>query len=110
MTDTAIHGSKPMKERELLKHLTCSFCGKPIAHSGLPMFWTVKVERFGIDANAIRRQHGLGLMLGSPALAGVMGPDEDMAKPVMEPVTLTACEPCALTPVVLAIALEKQEC
>lgn len=109
MTDSPITSSKPMKEQELRNHLTCSFCGKAITHSGLPLFWRVKVERFGIDAQAVRRQQGLGMMLGSGSLAMVMGPDEDLALPVMKPTTLTACEPCAMKPVVLAIALEKQQ-
>lgn len=34
--------------------------------------------------------------IGHAALAGVMGPDEDLAKPVMEPVKLTVCESCAV--------------
>jgi hypothetical protein len=42
---------------------------------------------------AARRQQGLGLMLGG-ALAMHMGPDEDMAKPMMDAVTLTVCEVC----------------
>lgn len=84
-----------MKERELRQHATCSVCKQPIGKSGVPLFWTVTVNRYGLHADAIRRQTGLGMMLGAP-LAAVMGPDEDMATPVMEPVTLTMCEPCAL--------------
>lgn len=84
-----------MKERELRQHATCSLCEKKIGHTGLPLFWTVKIERFGIDLAAAQRQQGLGLMIGA-ALAMHMGPDEDVAKPVMEPVTITVCETCAL--------------
>ncbi len=85
-----------MNERELRQHATCSLCNKPIGRTGLPLFWRVKIERFGIDMRAVQRQTGLAMMLGNAALAGVMGPDEDMATPVMEPVTLTVCEECAL--------------
>jgi hypothetical protein len=35
-------------------------------------------------------------MLGSPALASVMGPNEDLAQPLMEPAVLTICESCNL--------------
>lgn len=83
-----------MKESELRQHATCSLCSRKIGHTGVPLFWTATVTRFGLDAQAIQRQIGLGMML-SPALAGVMGPDEDMAKPVMDPVTITVCESCA---------------
>lgn len=85
-----------MKEAELRKHATCSLCGNKVMASGMPLFWRVTVERFGIDMQAATRQQGLTMMLGSAGLAAVMGPDEDMAKPMMDAVTLTVCESCAL--------------
>lgn len=83
-----------MKESELRKHATCTVCRKRIGHTGVPLFWRVTVERFGIDANAARRQQGLGLMLGAE-LAMIMGPDEDMAQPMFPPAVATLCEDCA---------------
>lgn len=83
-----------MKESELLKHLKCSCCGRHIHHSGLPIFWVANV--------------GLGMMLGSHALASVMGPDEDMTVTLMEPKEITFCDECALT-TPIAIALERGE-
>lgn len=83
-----------MKEAELRKHATCSLCTRPIGHTRLPLFWKVTIERFGIDLAAMQRQQGLGLMIGAP-LAAVMGPDETMARPMMEPKVLTVCETCA---------------
>lgn len=83
-----------MKERELRQHATCSLCRKAIGHTGLPLFWRVKIERFGIDMAAAQRQQGLGMMIGGP-LAMVMGPDEDLAHLIHE-TTLTVCEACAL--------------
>jgi hypothetical protein len=85
-----------MKETELRKHATCDLCRQRIGHTGLPLFWRVRIERFGIDMRAAQRQTGLGLMLGA-GLAQVMGPDEDMARPVMAPLLLTVCEACACT-------------
>ena len=77
----------------------CAKCGKGVMHTGLPLFWRVTIERFGIDKGAVDRRHGLEMFFGggrgAAALAGVMGPDEDIAKPVMDPVTLTLCEDCA---------------
>jgi hypothetical protein len=84
-----------MKEAELRRHCVCSLCAKGIGASGIPLFWRVTVERFGVDLTAVKRQDGLGAMLGHSALAAVMGPDHDMARPVMDPVTLTVCETCA---------------
>ncbi len=88
-----------MKEMELRKHATCALCGNKIMASGIPLFWRVTVERFGVDLAAVERQQGMAMMLrGNALLAYHMGPDEDMAKPFMPPVVLTVCEPCMLSP------------
>ncbi len=84
-----------MKEKELREHAKCDLCELGIGHTGLPLFWTVKIERHGVLIDAVRRQDGLGAFLGSPALAAVMGTDEEMTKPMMAPVELTVCESCA---------------
>lgn len=85
-----------MKEAELRKHSNCSLCKQPILSGGLPLFYRVTVERFGVDLTAVRRQSGLAAMIGHAGIAAAMGPDEDMAKPIMEPVVLTVCEPCSI--------------
>lgn len=86
-----------MKEAELQKHTKCDSCRRPVLASGLPLFWRVTIERFGIDMQAVQRQQGLTMMLGGHAmLAAAMGPDEDMAVPVMDKVTRTLCETCAV--------------
>lgn len=84
-----------MKEGELRKHCECSLCQKKIGESGLPIFWTVTINRYGLNADALRRQMGLGMIIGAP-LASVMGPDEDLASPLGPPVKLTICERCAV--------------
>lgn len=96
-----------MKERELRNHLKCDGCGNPIAHTGLMIFWRVRVERFGVDVNAAKRQDGLAAFMGSAALASVMGPDEDMTIELMEPKTITFCDECAVKlPVAIALDIE----
>lgn len=85
-----------MKQAELMQHATCTLCRQKIGHTGLPLFWTVRIERFGIDVHAVRRQDGLAALIGHPGIAAAMGPDETMAKPMMDPVTLTVCETCAI--------------
>lgn len=89
--------SKPMKEDELRAHADCALCRKKILHGGIPLFWTVTLERFGVKLDAARRQDGLAMMLnGNAFLARHMGTNEDMAVPVMEPVRLAVCESCAV--------------
>ena len=45
-----------MKERELREHATCSLCNQRIGHTGLPLFWTVKIERLTAERDDLRRQ------------------------------------------------------
>ncbi len=93
-----------MKRAELLQHTTCSACRRKLGESGLPLFWRLKVERFGIDVLAVQRADGLAAFIGSAEIAAAMGPDEDLAVPLLdEPVTITLCEACAMEPVHVAV-------
>lgn len=86
----------------------CAICGKGVMHSGMPLFYRVKVETMGVDSQAVRQVHGLETMLGSVALARVMGPDPDIAKPVIEDQpTALVCQPCALEARPLLLLMER---
>jgi len=84
----------------------CVFCGQGVMHTGSPVFYRVSVEYLGVDLGAVRRQHGLELMLGSPVLAQAMGPDEDLTQPLAEKKGLHVCLTCAMEPQVIAALLE----
>ena len=84
-----------LKEKELRALATCGICHDKVMSTGLPLFWRVTIDRFGIDTRAMQRQQGLSMMMGSPALAMFMGPNEDMAKPVMDTAVVSVCENCA---------------
>ncbi len=99
-----------MKEKELREHATCDVCGQKILSKGLPMFYVVTVERYGVDFKAMQRQAGMEMMLGNVPLAQVMGPNEDMTESIMDSVKLTVCEgECAYTGPnrLISLALEK---
>lgn len=85
-----------MKEQELRDHATCSKCKKKIGHTGIPMFWTMVVDRHGIKADAMRRSAGLAMFLGSASLGMVMGENEEMTEKMMETANITLCEDCAM--------------
>lgn len=91
-----------MKQDELKKHTKCSMCGEGIARSGLPLFSVVTFQRYGLNMQAIRRQDGLSAFIGHSEIASVMGPNEDMAKPIGGPVKSTVCETCLMKPYLLA--------
>ena len=83
-----------MKEPELRKAAMCAVCRKPFGNAGTPFFWRVSIQRFVINPDALKRQHGLGMML-PPALAMVMGPNEDLAQTFGEPAEFTVCDSCS---------------
>lgn len=86
-----------MKEKQLREHTTCSICKEKIGASGMPAFWTFKIEHHGLKVDAIQRQDGLTAMLGGHAmLAQVMGVDAEMTSPIGDPVVLTVCETCVI--------------
>ena len=97
-----------MKEEELRKSATCGVCEKPVGHTGLPLFWRITIERFGVEMKAIQQQDGLAAMLGSSKLANVMGTDADMTKSMMDPVKVTICEDCIMKPAIIAVLAEKE--
>lgn len=85
---------KELNEKQLREVCKCSSCGKGVMNTGLPLFWVVKVERYGIDHSAIQRQNGLEQMMGGcVALAQVLSPGETMAKQLIDK-KLSFCEDC----------------
>jgi hypothetical protein len=86
-----------MKEKELRESAICAICNKPFGHTGLPFFWRVTIERYGVDVRKVQQQDGLmAAMLGGSALASIMGTDADLANPVGDAVKITVCETCAI--------------
>lgn len=84
-----------MKAKELVALGKCARCGKGLCPD-VPLFWRVRVDRWVLNLNVIRRRHGLALQLGSEELAEVMGTDEHVAAIVPESeFTLAYCEKCS---------------
>jgi hypothetical protein len=103
MNRAAIDKFPGIKHRELQP---CALCDKGVGHGNYPLFWRMKLERFCVDVAAVRRQHGLETMIGSPAIAAAMGPDADVAKTIYGPCQVLVCESCVLShlPGLFAIA------
>jgi hypothetical protein len=70
--------------------------GKTIKGEGVgaqgPIFYRVTVEQCALDRSAITRQAGLEMMVGSPAIAAVLGPNEDVAKILSKHVTFVGMQ------------------
>lgn len=103
----------PLKQREIRP---CDACGKRLAaggHGGRPsmQFFRLKAENHLLNGPAISRQAGLEQMLGSAAIAAVMGPDEDLSGVACES-DLLVCQDCSMRhslAMLLEMAAEREE-
>lgn len=85
----------------------CSICKKGLLHAGDIASYHVGISQYLANTREIERVHGLELMLGSPGLAAVMGPNQ----PLFNRVSLVEgylCQTCFLNyELVLAEAWEQ---
>lgn len=89
---------RAMKQQEFTK---CLLCGEGMAHHlGALAFYRVRLERIGINYQAVRQQQGLEQFFGgggaAARLAQVMGPDDDIGIPLGEPDIGLVCDHCAI--------------
>jgi hypothetical protein len=102
----------PRKENEMksIELKPCTNCGKGLLHTGVPLFWRVNIERFGVDLNAARRQVGLEQFFGGGSVGAVMattmGPQEDIAKSLGDADVVLLCEDCAMRNTPVAVLAE----
>ena len=84
-----------MKEKELREVAICALCQKGIGHTGSPFFYRVRIQGYGVEMGAVKRQASLETFFdGHVALAQVMGANEDMAEQISE-VEITVCQTCS---------------
>lgn len=65
-------------------------------HSGQVTFLRMTVEHHIVDLGAVTKAHAMEQIVGSPLLAHVMGPDEDLSK-MADSSTFLVCMECACT-------------
>ena len=83
-----------MKEKELRENTTCGICNSKIGKASMPMFYTLELQGYSLNARALERQQRLAMMLGSAYLAQVMGADEDLATKQGEKIKISVCWDC----------------
>lgn len=84
----------------------CLSCGQGVMHSRNPVFYRLKIEHMIINSGAVQRAAGLEQMVGSPAIAFHMGPQEDLAAPLTTAEFLL-CFDCATNEQCVAELLER---
>jgi len=83
-----------MKRRELRP---CDGCGKGLMHDNCIVFYHARVAQFVGDLRAIERAMGMEMLMhGNVALAEFMGPDDDLARKIVEHDSMLCLE-CATT-------------
>lgn len=97
-----------LREKDLRALATCCACGRKVLATGLPLLYRVTIERFGVDVAAMKRQGGLAAFIGSAAIAGVMGPDLDMAERIGDAVQVAMCDSCGSSAPFAALFFEHQ--
>lgn len=84
---------RAMKQKDFTP---CKKCGKGVMHTGIPLFYRITVEQMGVDGNAVRKAHGLEMMLGRAAPLGqVLGLNEDIGIPIGDPSKGLLCMTCS---------------
>lgn len=85
--------AEPLKQRDIV-HCVC--CRQGVVHSGSITFYRLRLTRYFVDMQAVQRQLGLEQMMGPTSfVAGVLGPDEDLALPVGTECEVLLCDACA---------------
>lgn len=85
----------------------CAICGKGVLHNRIPLFYRVKIQRFGIDMRAVKEQSVLEMMIGGP-LAQVMGPNRDFTDPITKEIEVFICESCSSEATCIALLAEEK--
>lgn len=85
--------AKGLKQRDIRP---CALCKQGVMHDSNMVFYRLRLEYHVVDVGAVQRAHGAEMMMGSPALAQILGVDEDMSK-VVDTGDILVCLPCAMT-------------
>lgn len=74
----------------------CLMCAEGVAHAGGMLFYAVTLQRMAFDLLAVRQTDGLERILGSPRLADVFAPNNELAVPAGAPTKFLLCDECAM--------------
>ena len=96
---------QPMRAQDLQP---CALCGKGVMHTGVPLFYRVKIQRMGVDVGEVRRTSAMESFMGPGGLAIARALyDGAIAKPLTDEQTALVCEDCSLQPHLFAMLAEK---
>lgn len=88
----------------------CVLCGKGVMHTGLPLFYRVKIERLGINVGEVQRAHGMEQFFGGAVGVARVFHDPDLTTVVMPEVEMLVCEDCSVraqSPIAMMVEMAK---
>jgi hypothetical protein len=80
----------------------CALCGKGVMHTGVPLFYRVRIETMGVNARAVQSAHAMELYMGGHVALARVFEDPDIATPVVPEATALVCQTCGTQPHLLA--------
>lgn len=84
----------------------CLMCGKGVMHTGIPLFYRVKLERFGVLANEVRRVAAMEQFMGGNVGIARAFHDPELTQTMMPEVSGLVCETCSMKPWPVAMLAE----
>jgi len=85
-------GVKPFDRSEIEP---CVNCGRGIGHAGDIVFYEVLIGQVVVDMKSIRRQVGMEMVIGNPAIAAMMS-DTTRIGYRLPPSRMIVCQTCLL--------------
>jgi len=90
----------------------CAGCGRGVMHTGLPLFWKVRIERWGVNARQVQQRHGMETFFGGGpggvALADVFSSGAIAEVLPGTEVDVLVCEACSTKPKILAALADSE--
>ena len=85
----------------------CAICGKGVAHTGVPLFYRVRIERMGIDHRAVQHASGMEQYFGGAVAIARVFADPEIASRIGDETTILVCESCSVESHPLAMLAER---
>jgi hypothetical protein len=82
-------------EQRLVRAVNSAQAWRHIADSRITVDLATQDELVELASAGVKVEEAITTAAPSAVLALVMGPDDDLAKPIMEPAVLTVCETCS---------------
>lgn len=85
----------------------CALCHKGVMHTGVPLFYRVRIETMGVDHGNVQRADAMERYMGGHVVLARVFEDPEIATAVVPETTALICQACALKPHPFAMLAER---